>query len=133
MVDGMEPGRLVLFPQLLLATVAVLPVPYVHVFVLVMDLFSKVGWPSGTAWLSVKTSYSCKSSSGCLSLCDVSRCGQPLGSAGDCCIGCNPAEVMVCTVRHAGCRFQSRGHVWPSLACVPQASLWCCRSWTSWT
>ena len=41
MVDSMEPGRLVLFPQLLLATVAMLPVTYVHIFALVMDLFSK--------------------------------------------------------------------------------------------
>ena len=42
MVDCMEGGRLVLYPQLLLATIALLPVSYVHIFILAMDLFSKV-------------------------------------------------------------------------------------------
>lgn len=42
MVDSLEAGRLVLFPQLLLTTVAMLPVTYIHIFMLIMDLFSKV-------------------------------------------------------------------------------------------
>lgn len=38
----MSPGRLVMFPQLLLASLAMLPVSYVHIFTLVLDLLSKV-------------------------------------------------------------------------------------------
>ena len=41
MVEAMPPGRLVLFPQLVLASVAALCTPYVHLFRLALELTSK--------------------------------------------------------------------------------------------
>lgn len=43
MVDSMQPGELVVFPRLLLATIALLPLSYVHLFLLALFLLSKVG------------------------------------------------------------------------------------------
>lgn len=41
-VDVMEPGKLVLYPQILLACTALLGMSYVHLWRLLLELLSKV-------------------------------------------------------------------------------------------
>lgn len=45
-VDVMEPGKLVLYPQILLACTALLGISFVHLWRLLLDLFSKVSLKS---------------------------------------------------------------------------------------
>lgn len=42
LVDGTPAGRLVLFPQVFLAAIALLDLPWVHLHAAALDLFSKV-------------------------------------------------------------------------------------------
>ena len=44
-VDVMEPGKLVLYPQILLACIALLGISYVHLWSLLLQLLSKVRCP----------------------------------------------------------------------------------------
>ena len=46
MVDVMDAGKLVLYPHILLACVALLGMSYVHLWILVLDLLSKVSIPA---------------------------------------------------------------------------------------
>lgn len=41
-VDSMDDGRLLLYPQLLLTCLAMLPTTYTHLYILVVDLLQKV-------------------------------------------------------------------------------------------
>ena len=48
-VECLDEGRLVLYPQILLACFALLGTSYVHLWGLLLDLLSKVGHPRGTS------------------------------------------------------------------------------------
>lgn len=54
-VDVVEPGKLVLYPHILLACIALLGVSYVHLWELLLDLLSKVCLPADMLLCVVRT------------------------------------------------------------------------------
>ncbi len=64
-VECLDEGRLVLYPQILLACFALLGTSYVHLWGLLLDLLSKVGQLRGAskgnpAWALLRDNCSCR-------------------------------------------------------------------------
>lgn len=63
-VDVVEPGKLILYPHILLACIALLGVSYVHLWELLLDLLSKVSCMLACILNVSRLSWRCTSSSG---------------------------------------------------------------------
>ena len=91
-VECLDEGRLVLYPQILLACFALLGTSYVHLWGLLLDLLSKVGQPHGTskgnpAWGVLCDRCSCRAGHLQWVLNPKPQIlGRPAWGAGSCCV-----------------------------------------------